>query len=196
MTKRKCATRRCTSQAVARGMCRRHYNAWWRTHRDETRRVRPVAERFWAKVDKNAPNGCWLWTAGCSPDGYGLFHFDERTGANAHRVAYQLLVGEIPAGFHLHHVCRTRRCVNPAHLEPIEAGEHTVTHAREITHCKRGHELCGDNVYLFRGVRFCRKCRRIRDEARRQRRCPRTRPSTETAAAHHRGATRPSSAPS
>lgn len=73
-----------------------------------------TAERFWAKVDKSGPSGCWFWTASKTQSGYGMFH-----GKGAHRYAYELLVGPVPTGFQLDHLCRVKHCVNPDHLEPV-----------------------------------------------------------------------------
>lgn len=80
----------------------------------------PWQERFWRRVDKSG--SCWLWTGSRHSRGYGTFNTPEgRRGA--HRIAYTLLVGEIPDGLHLDHLCRTPACVNPDHLEPVTPAE-------------------------------------------------------------------------
>lgn len=74
-------------------------------------------ERFWRKVDAPAEDACWLWTgAKCAK--YGAFGFDGRT-YKAHRLAYEWLIGPIPDGLTLDHLCMRHACVNPAHLEPV-----------------------------------------------------------------------------
>lgn len=79
-----------------------------------------MTERFWAKFDRDPVTGCWNWTAAVDPGtGYGKFHVAPGETANAHRVAYELLAGPVPDGLDLDHLCRTRACVNPAHLEPV-----------------------------------------------------------------------------
>ena len=77
-------------------------------------------ERFWSKVNKDGPNGCWLWTAGMSKRGYGRLTIG-RSGVDrhieyAHRFAWKLTNGPIPDSMCLCHVCDTPLCVNPAHL--------------------------------------------------------------------------------
>jgi hypothetical protein len=90
-------------------------------------RRRAASERFWEKVDKRGE--CWIWTAGTSAAGYGLFGSGEQGKmVYAHRTAYQFEAGPIPDGLELDHLCRNPRCVNPDHLEP-------VTHQEN---CKRG----------------------------------------------------------
>lgn len=67
------------------------------------------------------PNGCWEWQ-GARQRGYGRI----RSGANVlrvHRVTYEAMVGPIPDGLDLDHLCRNRSCCNPAHLEPVTRRE-------------------------------------------------------------------------
>lgn len=66
---------------------------------------------FWAKVHPEALSGCWLWHGAASGNGYG-----SHRGRYAHRVAYELAVGAIPAGHDVRHSCDVRMCVNPSHL--------------------------------------------------------------------------------
>lgn len=128
--------------------------------------------RVMSKVDKNGPNGCWLWTASIKAEGYGQVRRpDGRTGY-AHRVVYELLVGPIPEGLELDHLCRVRACVNPEHLEPVTHEENVRRATPWIkannfqstkTHCPRGHEYTPENTYLKRskdGIvrRICRSC--------------------------------------
>jgi len=104
-------------------MCATHW-ARWRKHGDPARvigydeRAIPPEIRFWAKVDKNGPGGCWVWTGALADTGYGIFNLRAKLN-NTHRVAYEWLVGPIPDGMHLDHLCRVRACCNPAHLEPV-----------------------------------------------------------------------------
>lgn len=120
--------------------------------------------RFWSRVDKTET--CWLWTgAATNKYGHSQVQFDGRN-VYVHRLSYELLVGPIPKGLVLDHLCRNARCVNPEHLEPVTLGENTRRIVRAVrTHCKRGHALEGDNVVFEthggRTSRRCRECRRL-----------------------------------
>lgn len=124
-------------------------------------------DRFWSKVE---PTGfCWNWAAHKSRDGYGRFSLDGRP-VEAHRVAYELLIGPIPDGLVIDHLCRNRRCVNPDHLEPVTNAENirrgAVAHAARAkqmakTHCPKGHPYSGGNLRIHpNGGRACRACAR------------------------------------
>jgi hypothetical protein len=107
---------------------------------------------------------CWIWDGGRAGTGYGLFHSESGKTVPAHRYAYELLRGAIPAGLELDHLCRVRDCVNPDHLE-------LVTHAENLrrgngwsgrnlrkTHCVEGHPFDAENTRIRRGSRECKKC--------------------------------------
>jgi hypothetical protein len=91
----------------------------------------PYRSRFWSKVDKGTGNGCWLWTAGTSHKTYGTFSIGSGM-RSAHRVAYEELVGQIPAGLVLDHLCRYTLCVRPTHLEPVYRQTNTARGWRAI----------------------------------------------------------------
>lgn len=77
-----------------------------------------IAERFWPKVDVRGPDECWPWKASLKTGGYGQLRIGGRNGrcGTAHRIAYTLNVGAIPAGLHVLHSCDVRHCCNPRHL--------------------------------------------------------------------------------
>lgn len=132
---------------------------------------RQLSERFWAKVDRGgSPFGCWTWTAGTASNGYGSIRIDGR-GALAHRVAYELLVGPIPDGLHLDHLCMSKLCVNPAHLEPVTLQENHRRWIATLTHCPRGHEYTEANTRVqVTGTTTKRQCRTCGNERQRERR--------------------------
>jgi hypothetical protein len=126
--------------------------------------------RFWTKVDVDEA-GCWLWGASVDLGGYARFHIGRPSAgtarmASAHRVAYSSLVGPIPEGLQLDHLCRVRHCVNPKHLEPVTHRENVLRGAgvaagyARRTHCRHGHVLVGRNVISRPdGGRRCRACK-------------------------------------
>lgn len=75
-------------------------------------------KRFWPKIDKRGPDECWLWKAAFVNGGYGVIGSDHPVPAmlRAHRVSYELAVGEILAGMEVCHICDNPPCCNPAHL--------------------------------------------------------------------------------
>ena len=128
-------------------------------------------DRIAPKIDVDGD--CWLWTGFIDRSGYGRSTFGERT-LYIHRAAYELLVGPIPVGLTLDHLCRKRSCCNPDHLEPVTNAENmrrgtgpAAINARK-THCKRGHEFTPENTYRDGGRRVCRTCKSARDAARKR----------------------------
>lgn len=126
--------------------------------------------RLMRHVDVQA-DGCWLWTGGKIWNGYGSTYKGYKSDGTlqhvlAHRFAYELFRGPIPAGLTLDHLCRVRACVNPEHLEPVTNRENLMRSALTIvqvkTHCLRGHPLEGENLgFRPKGARYCRECGRI-----------------------------------
>lgn len=144
------------------------------TARDEAGRFVAVDafERFYAKVveqDRGYATPCWIWTGGTTDQGYGLFWLG--TSVLAHRFAYELIVGPIPDGLELDHLCRVTACVRPLHLDPVTPRENVHRsdspmgiNAR-LERCRKGHEFTG----AWRGRRTCRTCATERQRAHRAR---------------------------
>jgi hypothetical protein len=119
-------------------------------------------------VEPGEPDECWIWTGRLGPNGYAhswIWDGPRQQFVNGHRIVYMGLVGPIPRGLILDHLCRTKACVNPWHLEPVTNGENGRRHAALKTHCKAGHLLAGDNLIpanLKQGFRACLACHRAR----------------------------------
>ena len=128
-----------------------------------------LSQRFNEKFETHIGVGCWLWTAYVDRHGYGRLR-DGRRMISAHRLSYELARGAIPEGLELDHLCRTRHCVNPDHLEAVThrenvrrgmTGEVSRTRQTMKTHCLNNHEYAGDNLIVRpNGWRMCRECHR------------------------------------
>lgn len=125
-----CSEEDCDRPANRKGMCQMHR----RREENHGEVTDPRERRFWAQVDRRGDDECWPWTGHVQPNGYGTFG---TTGTRlVHRIAYQYMIGPIPKGLVLDHLCHTRdprcedcdecphrRCANPSHLEPITPRE-------------------------------------------------------------------------
>lgn len=125
-----------------------------------------LRQNFWHKVDIGGPDECWPWRMSTGAHGYGQT-WDGITVRLAHRCAWTLAHGPIPAGLTVDHVCRNRPCCNPAHLRLLSNVANATDNGQgRKTHCPQGHPYAGDNLYVNpQGHRLCRACRRVHKEA-------------------------------
>lgn len=153
--------------------------------RNRTRKTTP--EQLLLEHSTVLPNGCRIYHGRPDPRYCSVMIEGRRTGA--HRLAYEIWVGPIPPGFHVHHSCGNKVCIEPTHLEAVSPRDHVLEkHAetiapaisaaiaesarlrREQTHCVRGHEFTPENTWIRKeGFRQCRACLRERQRARRAR---------------------------
>lgn len=141
------------------GLCNMHRN-----RQNSTGRLTLLSreDRFWAKVRVDV-SGCWIYG---NPATYTSVSVGW-VGTSAHRYAFELARGPIPDGLQVDHLCRTRGCVHPFHLEPVPLrvnvlrGEGiTAVNARK-TECIHGHPFDAENTRMtVEGYRECKICRR------------------------------------
>lgn len=99
-------------------------------------------------------SACVEWEGYVNPHlGYGI----EGRNTLAHRAAYERAVGPIPAGFHIHHVCGNRRCVNVDHLRAVSPLEHSHEH-RATEACPRCGGTRRRQMFKANGKRNGRRC--------------------------------------
>ena len=140
----------------------------------------PPFVRFWARVDKNGPNGCWLWQGAIAKDGYGKWTIQTGTTQNrfgtvsmaAHKYAWILYKVNPPSkGFDIDHVCKVRNCVNPGHMRILSHRENIRNGSNKKEFCKLGHALSGENYYAYHvggKIRYrCSLCIKARKSPRR-----------------------------
>lgn len=139
-------------------------------------------ERFFRKVNRDSsvfpdqsdplvtaePTNCWMWEGGYNSNGYPRYHSRKGLGTIPYRISWTLLEGEIPAGYHLDHLCRNPGCVRPSHLEPVAPRTNAIRSSNPTginhrkTHCSRGHEFSEENtIWDSKGHRRCRICSRM-----------------------------------
>lgn len=77
-----------------------------------------IREKFEGNVSPEPNSGCWLWDAGSSRAGYGVFVWSGRRPATvyAHRASWEIYRGPLPLGAWVLHKCDVPACVNPDHL--------------------------------------------------------------------------------
>lgn len=114
--------------------------------------------RIWANIKEE--NGCWLWTRSLDSRGYAQIRVNGVLTL-AHRFIYKILIGEIPDGLVIDHLCRVKRCLNPYHMEPVTSAENTMrgdgvgSKNSRKTKCQNGH-----TYDMFETGRRCRRCRK------------------------------------
>lgn len=133
-----------------------------------------LPEKIQDRIMPCPTTGCWIWTGILSRSGYGRISTSasgKKRYVSSHRVVYERLVGPIPHGLQIDHLCRNTSCCNPLHLEPVTGRENLMRGfgpsaiAAKRQHCVNGHPLFGENLITIRvkkpggHIRHKRGCR-------------------------------------
>lgn len=111
----------CGKASVAKGLCAAHFRRL-QEYGSPTGRPLRATDTFWLRVVAGAIPSfaphlgpCWIWAGPATTQGYGRIN----GYGLAHRFAYEHMVGPIPEGLTIDHLCRVQLCVNPEHLDPV-----------------------------------------------------------------------------
>lgn len=163
---RSCTIPECDSPARTRGLCNSHYNGMLRSGEIDVLPRLSLAERFTRRL-VTMPSGCIEWTGATNSNGYGHLGRGGRREPKvmAHRLAWELARGPIPAGMHVCHSCDNPPCCNVEHLflgtrsdnmsDMVSKGR---SRGQKKTECPKGHPFDEANTRVYRGRRSCRKC--------------------------------------
>jgi len=90
---------------------------------------RTLTQTMWDRINVRGRDECWPWGGFVKPNGYGSLNY-RGTAYNAHRLVYETLVGPIPEGAVIDHICANPHCVNPCHLQPVTQTENLMLASR------------------------------------------------------------------
>lgn len=114
---------------------------------------------FWKKVIKTPT--CWIWTGYVLKSGYATVWMNSKR-ILVHRYSYSSMNGKIPPNLEIDHLCFTRLCVRPDHLEAVTRAINNRRKADRKTTCPSGHPFSGSNLFInCENARCCKICTKI-----------------------------------
>jgi hypothetical protein len=120
-----------------------------------------MEKRFMSHVIK--ASGCWKWAGYHRADGYITFSIGSKKH-RAHRIAYEIFVGEIPEGLEIDHICKNRGCVNPEHLRAVTHLQNMQNIDPYDNHQDKDHNF---TPYNWKQGKVCRICYLTKQRVRR-----------------------------
>lgn len=132
------------------------YDCWCKCFIEKTKK------KLLTKITKNGE--CWQWFGNKDRHSYGKIWIKGKL-KTAHRVSYEIFVGEIKEGMAIDHICRNRSCINPKHLRQLTWAQNAMASDgicptfKKRTHCKNGHPFSGSNLVIYKNQPNARKCR-------------------------------------
>lgn len=122
---------------------------------------------FVKAVDVSQEDCIQAWGKPDTLNGYSRVSLDNKVHY-AHRLAYIAANGAVPQGYHVHHLCENKMCINPNHLIAVTMNDHQRIHIKPKAgeyyanqqYCKNGHEFDGTYKRNGREMRLCMTCRR------------------------------------
>lgn len=105
------------------------------------------------KVKEYYGEPCWLHPR-LDSRGYSTITLGTFQRYSGHRLAYEVLVGPIPKGIHINHLCKNKACYNPAHLKPVNPSKNKTP----IKNCRKC-SLPMSGIRKDNGKKFCQNCK-------------------------------------
>ena len=121
------------ARRTSRNTKKGYFNKFVEGHHGQKGKTRSTKIQKVYEVDEET--GCWNWLLFKNKKGYGTWHNLGKSGRLAHRLMYEELVGPIPFGLTLDHLCGNKSCVNPEHMEPVTSSENSKRKEGTSTHC-------------------------------------------------------------
>jgi len=154
-----CSQDACSNPVLAPGRCSLHQYELYKQLQPEA--LKAIEVRLAGKL-RAGRNGCWEWTGRVNPDQYGKTDVNFQKGVLVHRWMWMHLVGPIPLGMHLDHLCVNPCCVRPGHLQPVTPEDHediTSERRRLLLEAGGDYEWVGPNIHrslseAFFGIMF------------------------------------------
>jgi hypothetical protein len=115
------------------------------------------------RIEPCPTTGCWLWIGHVNArNGYGYAYAGEGKTGRTHRLVWETLIGPIPRGLVLDHICRVRSCCNPDHLRAVTQRQNVTQNSASVVAVNASRSVCGacgSDYFQKWGKRHCRNCR-------------------------------------